>query len=112
MYAFFSFAYLLYSLWRFGDAARNPPDLFRKDFERNGVLRVILSMSSIEWKRYSDEKPSKQGHYLIVIEDATNELPRFGDVAYYHPVHGWSGSAHVLERAIHCWAKFPWPDLR
>lgn len=70
-------------------------------------------MNAVNWKRYLHEKPKDQGHYLIVIEDANNQsLPRFGDVAYYHPVHGWSGSAHVLEKAIYCWAKFPWPDLR
>ncbi len=96
---------------RFLDAPRNQPDLFRELFERSGVFLVIPSMNTVEWKLYSEEKPVKQGHYLIVIEDANN-LPRFGDVAYYHPVHGWSGVAHTLEKVIHCWAKFPWPDLR
>jgi len=72
---------------------------------------------TVDWKKYDEEKPKSQGHYLIIIEDASYDgkksgFPRFGDVAYYHPVHGWSGSAHTLEQAINCWAKFPWPDLR
>lgn len=101
MYAFFSFAYLLYSRWRFGDALRSLPDLFSPEFERLSEFLVILYMM---WNKYEDCKPVKSGVYLI-----SNEFidPPLRACSYYDPVHGWTGIGHVLEKAIDCWAEFP-----
>lgn len=103
IYAFFSFAYLLYSPWRFLDAPRNQPDLFNGDFERSGVFLVILFMM-YNWNKYQNNKPVKSGVYLISNESID---PPLRACSYYDLVHGWTGIGHILEKSIDCWAEFP-----
>lgn len=103
--------YSLYCFCLFADAGRNLVFLKRGFFERSGVFLVITSMD-YEWTNYNERKPEKEGTYLLVYDDASYGIPRCGDVAKYHPIHGWSGAAHTLEKSIICWMPFPWPDLR
>jgi hypothetical protein len=56
------------------------------------------------WKNYKEEKPSKEGIYLICC---TTSNPPYQDAAYYHPHFGWSRTAHMLETIIEFWTEYP-----
>lgn len=58
------------------------------------------------WTRYTYEKPSKSGVYLAVNLDID---PPMRVAAWYDPIYGWTGTAHILERVIKYWAEFPEP---
>lgn len=58
----------------------------------------------IQWNKYKNNKPVKEGIYLIANEECN---PPFRAACYFYPAHGWTGAGHVLERLIEYWAEFP-----
>jgi hypothetical protein len=77
-----------------------------------GVLRAIFSLNEIwhllsmllMWKNYKEEKPEREGIYLICSPSAN---PPYRDAAYFYPNHGWSRTAHMLESMIEYWTEYP-----
>lgn len=68
-------------------------------------------MDKFKWTNYKEAKPSSTGTYLVIFEYSNKQKP-VGDVAYYHPTHGWTGAANTLEKSIIKWAPFPWPNSK
>lgn len=56
------------------------------------------------WKNYKEEKPEREGIYLICSPSAN---PPYRDAAYFYPNHGWSRTAHMLESMIEYWMEYP-----
>ena len=56
------------------------------------------------WKNYKEEKPEREGIYLICSPSAN---PPYRDAAYFYPNHGWSRTAHILESMIEYWTEYP-----
>jgi hypothetical protein len=61
-------------------------------------------MDWIEYKGEETKQSLTEGSYLVANRD-TN--PIFQACSYYHPIHGWSGVGHVLERLIAYIAPYP-----
>jgi hypothetical protein len=77
-----------------------------------GVLGAIFSLNEMRhllsmllmWKNYKEEKPEREGIYLICSPSAN---PPYRDAAYFYPNHGWSRTAHMLESMIEYWTEYP-----